>query len=296
MAVFLNCIVVGLAIGSVYGLIALGYTVVHNATNVVNLAQGDLVMVGVLLSYWFLVVLRWPQIFAFIAVVVTLIAIACAEELIAVRPFLTGNRRGNTLGWLITTLAFSLFLEGVAQVLYGNNPARPIPSFVPAQSWHVGNLAIQYQMIVPVVVLIIATAALDAFYSRTWLGTAMRAAADDRELASLRGVSAKITGQLSFAIAGGMAAVAAFAIAPIVFADPTIGLEYGLTGFVAICIGGFGNVRGAIAGALILGIVQQLFDVYLDPHFTDAASLILLLLVLAVRPAGLLTRTTVRTV
>ena len=295
MTVFLNCVVVGLAIGSVFGLIALGYTVVHNATNVVNLAQGDLVMVGVLLSYWFLSVLHWPQLVAFAGVLVILVAIACAEELIAIRPLLR-KRGGNALGWLITTLAFSLFLEGIAQIRYGNNPARPIPSFLPSRSWNIGGLSVQYRMIIPMVVLVIATIILDRFYSRTWAGAAMRASADDRELAGLRGVSSGAIGSLAFAIAGAMAAIAAFAIGPIVYADPTIGLRYGLTGFVAIAIGGFGNVRGAIAGALILGVGQQLFDVYLDPHFTDAAALILLLLVLAVRPAGLLTHAKLRTV
>ncbi len=295
MTVFLNCLVVGLAIGSVFGLIALGYTVVHNATNVVNLAQGDLVMVGVLLSYWFLSVLHWPQIVAFLAVIVALVVVAGLEELIAIRPLLRKGG-GNALGWLITTLAFSLFLEGVSQIRYGNNPVRPIPSFLPSRSWNVGPLSVQYRLLVPIVVLVVATIALDQFYSRTWQGAAMRASADDHELARLRGISSSSIGSLAFAIAGAMAAIAAFAIGPIVYADPTIGLRYGLTGFVAIAIGGFGNVRGAIAGALLLGVAQQLFDVYLDPHFTDAAALILLLVVLAVRPAGLLTRTKVRTV
>ncbi len=295
MIVFLNSVIVGLAIGSVFGLIALGYTVVHKATNVVNLAQGDLVMVGVLLSYWFLSVLHWPQLLAFAAVVVALVAVACLEERVAIRPFLSAAYRGNMLGWLITTLAFSLILEGIATIRYGNNAVRPINSFLPGTSWNIGSLPIQYRMMVPIVVLIIATIGLDLFYSRTWMGTAMRASADDRELAGLRGVSPQAISRLSFAIAGAMAAVAAFAIAPIVGADPTIGLSYGLTGFVAIAIGGFGNVRGAIAGALLLGVAQQLFDVYVDPNFQDAAPLGLLLLVLLVRPNGLLSSARIRT-
>jgi branched-chain amino acid transport system permease protein len=296
MIVFLNSVIVGIAIGSVFGLIALGYTVVHKATNVVNLAQGDLVMVGVLLAYWFLSALHWPQIVAFAGVVVALVAIACFEERIAVRPFLSSAHRGNALGWLITTLAFSLVLEGIATIRYGNNPVRPVNSFIPGESWHVGGLSIEYRMIVPVAVLVVTTAALDRFYSRTWLGVAMRASSDDRELAGLRGISPQSISRLSFAIAGAMAAVAAFAIAPIVGADPTIGLSYGLTGFVAIAIGGFGNVRGAIAGAIALGVCQQLFDVYVDPNFQDAAALGLLLLVLLVRPNGLLSSARVRTV
>ncbi len=280
-----NAIVTGLAIGAVYGLIAVGYTVVFNATRVFNLAQGDLVMVGVLLTFWALNVEHWPQAVAVAVVVVAVPTLAFVEERLVVRPFL--RRPGDNIGWFISTLAFGLVLETVVTLLYGNRPPVAVASPLPKSAVHLGPIATTPQLLLALATLVISTVLVEAFYRRTWLGQAMRATADDREVAALRGIEPGRMSMLAFAIGGLLAAVGGYAVAPIVYADVSIGLTYSIKGFIALAVGGFGSIRGAIVGALAIGVAEQVFDVYADPRYEILAGLGLLMVILAVRPTGL---------
>jgi branched-subunit amino acid ABC-type transport system permease component len=145
-------------------------------------------------------------------------------------------------------------------------------------------------------VLIVVTVMLEVFYRRTWLGMAMRATAEDRDIAHLRGIRPARISQYAFGIAGVVSALAGFVLGPIVLADVSVGLVYGLKGFIALAIGGFGSFRGALIGAWLLGITEQVFDLYFDPRYEILAALILVLLVLSVRPAGLFGNTAARQV
>ena len=285
MGLLLTAVVTGLGIGSVYGLVGVGYTVVFNATRVFNLAQGDLVMCGVMFSYIFLDVLHWTQLGAFAGVIVLVTAISVIEERTVVRPFLKENTEG--IGWFISTLAFSLIVETIATILYGDRPIVAIPGFLPNVGLHAGALSTTPQLLLSIATLIVVVAAIEVFYTRTWIGQAMRATAQDRTAAALRGISTDRVGVYAFGLGGAVAALAGFVIAPIVFSNVTIGLTYGLKGFLALAIGGFGSIRGAVAGALILGIGEQIFDLYVNPLFEQVAGLGLLLIVLLVRPGGL---------
>lgn len=294
MTLFVNAVITGLAVGAVYGLITIGYTVVFNATRVFNLAQGDLVMVGVLLSYWVLDVQHWPQGVAVVVVLAGVAAVALVEERVAVRPFLKRSR--DNIGWFISTLAFGLVLETVVIRLYGNNPPRPVPSPLPSRRLHLGSIATRPQLLFAIGVLIVVTVAVEVFYRRTWLGQAMRATADDRDVAALRGIDPRRVSVLAFLIGGLLAGVGGFVVAPIVYADVTIGLTYSIKGFIALAIGGFGSIRGGIIGALSIGVAEQLFDLYIDPRYEIVASLALLMIILAVRPTGLFRNAVVREV
>lgn len=285
MGLLLTAVVTGLGIGSVYGLVGVGYTVVFNATRVFNLAQGDLVMCGVMFSYIFLDVLHWTQLGAFAGVIVLVTAISVIEERAVVRPFLKENTEG--IGWFISTLAFSLIVETIATILYGDRPIVAIPGFLPNVGLHTGALSTTPQLLLSIATLIVVVAAIEVFYTRTWIGQAMRATAQDRAAAALRGISTDRVGVYAFGLGGAVAALAGFVIAPIVFSNVTIGLTYSLKGFLALAIGGFGSIRGAVAGALILGIGEQIFDLYVNPLFEQVAGLGLLLIVLLVRPGGL---------
>jgi branched-chain amino acid transport system permease protein len=119
--------------------------------------------------------------------------------------------------------------------------------------------------------------ALEVFYKRTWLGTAMRGVAEDREVAALRGIDALQISRLAFAIAGLVTALAAFVVAPIVSADVSVGLTYGLKGFIALAAGGFGSLRGCVIGGLLLGVAEQMFDLYVSSNYEILAGLILVL-------------------
>ncbi len=294
MDVFFNSVVAGLAVGSVYGLVAVGYTVVFNATRIFNLAQGDLVMLGVLLSWFLLDVWHWPQLAVFFAVLAGVPLVAAVEERVVVRPFL--RRPTDNIGWFIATLAFSLVVETFVAILYGDNPPFAVPSGLPTSSVRFLGITVSPQLILAFASLVVVTALLEAFYHKTWIGTAMRATAEDRDVAALRGIFPARVSQLAFVVGGLVAAIAGYVVAPLVQSDITIGLTYSLQGFVAVAVGGFGSIRGALVGAWILGVSEQLWDQYIDPRYEIVAALCLLLAVLAVRPTGIFGERGLRTV
>jgi branched-chain amino acid transport system permease protein len=298
MALFITAVITGISIGAVYGMIAVGYTVVYNATRVFNLAQGDLLMVGVMISYFCLVVLGWPQLVTLLVVIVGVTLLSVFEERVIVRPFLSrsGGPLGGGIGWFIATLAFSQIVETVVVLLYGNSYPRAIPSPLPIKGWQVGSVTIAPRLVLTAVALVVVVVALELILSRTWTGRAMRATAEDREAASLRGIEPSRVSMAAFALGGVVAAIGAYTVAPIVLSDPTIGLAYTLKGFLALAIGGFGSVRGAIVGAICLGIAEQLFGLYVNGGYDVVAGLLLLMLVFAIRPTGIFGAQGVRTV
>ena len=210
------------------------------------------------------------------------------------RPFL--RKPGIGLGWFIATLAFSLIIETVASNIYGQNPVVPIPGALGNGTFTVAGVHVATKFILAFVVMIVVMVALEIFYKRTWLGTAMRGVAEDREVAALRGIDALRISRLAFVIAGLVTALAAFVVAPIVSSDVTVGLTYGLKGFIALAIGGFGSLRGCVLGGLLLGVAEQMFDLYVNSNYEILAALILVLIVLAVRPSGLFGTRAVREV
>ena len=294
MTLFLTALFAGLAVGSVYGLIALSYTVVFNSTAIFNVAQGDLMMAGVLVAYFCLDRWHLAQILTLLIIIAVVVSLSLVEERVAVRPFV--KRPVVGLGWFIATLAFSLVIETVASIIYGQNPVVPIPSALGSGSVHIAGVHVANKFILAFATMIVILLALEVFYKRTWLGTAMRGVAEDREVAALRGIDALRISRLAFIIAGLVTGLAAFVVAPIVSADVTVGLTYGLKGFIALAIGGFGSLRGCVIGGLLLGVAEQMFDLYVSSNYEILAALILVLLVLAVRPSGLFGRTAVREV
>jgi branched-chain amino acid transport system permease protein len=288
MRLTLEAIVTGISIGSVYGLIAVGYTVIYNATRVFNLAQGDLVMVGVMVSYVALDSWHWSELGAFLLVLGAVTALSVFEGGVAVLPLLRNAQEGmHRIGWFISTLAFSLVIETVVVILYGPHYPVAIPSPLPNHVISVGSVTVQPRLLATLAALIVILVSTSLFYKRTWYGQAMRAAAQDREAASLRGVSPRQVCLVAFLLGGVVAAVAGYAVAPIVFSDTSIGLEYSLKGFLALAIGGFGSIRGAVVGALLLGVAEQLFDLWVSARFELVAGLGLLMVILLVRPNGL---------
>ncbi len=286
MTLFLSALLAGIGVGAVYGLIALSFNVVFNSTAVFNLAQGDLMMVGVLISFYCLDEWHVPQLLALLIIVAAVVVLSLIVEFIAVRPF-TSKTGGAGIGWFIATLGVSLVLETGAQKIYGQRPVLPIPSIVGSKAIHLGSVTIAPKFILAVIVTIAVTIALEIFYKRSWLGTAMRGVAEDREASSLRGIDATRISQYAFIIAGLVTGIAAFVVAPIVSADVTVGLTYTLKGFIALAAGGFGSLRGCVIGGFLLGIGEQMFDLYFSSNYEVLAGLVLIILVLAIRPAGL---------
>jgi branched-chain amino acid transport system permease protein len=285
VTLFLTALFAGLAVGSVYGLIALSYTVVFSSTSIFNIAQGDLMMAGVLMSYFCLDRWHLPQAVTLLAVIAFVVALSLIEERVAVRPFVKRPGLGG-LGWFIATLAFSLVIETAASDIYGQNPVAAIPGPF-SGTVSIAGVNVADNFILAFAAMIVVMLALELFYKRSWLGTAMRGVAEDREVASLRGIDALRISQLAFIIAGLVTALAAFVVAPIVSANVSVGLTYGLKGFIALAAGGFGSLRGCVLGGLLLGIAEQMFDLYVNSNYEVLAGLILILLVLAVKPTGI---------
>jgi branched-chain amino acid transport system permease protein len=294
MTLFLTALFAGLAVGSVYGLIALSYTVVFSSTSIFNIAQGDLMMAGVLMSYFCLDRWHLPQIVALFAVIAFVIALSLLEERVAVRPFLKRPGLGG-LGWFIATLAFSLVIETAASDIYGQNPVAAIPGPF-SGTVSIAGVRVADNFILAFAAMIVVMLALELFYKRSWLGTAMRGVAEDREVASLRGIDALRISRLAFIIAGLVTALAAFVVAPIVSANVSVGLVYGLKGFIALAAGGFGSLRGCVLGGLLLGVGEQMFDLYVNSNYEVLAGLILILVILAVKPTGIFGTRAVREV
>jgi branched-subunit amino acid ABC-type transport system permease component len=295
VTLFWTAVVAGLAIGAIYGLVGIGYTVVFNATRVFNLAQGDLVMVGVMGSYLTLVVWRLPWLAALVIVLAGVAAIAAAEERFVVRPFLKKTGAAS-FGWFIATLGFTAMLEAVVNILFGHRAVVAIPTPLSLSGLHIGSVQLGYRELLVIGTFIVVIVVLDLFYAKSWLGQAMRGTAEDREAASLRGINPVSMSRTAFIMAGLVAAIAGFVIAPITFSDPNIGLSFTLKGFLALAIGGFGSIRGAVVGGLTLGVCEQLFDAYVSSNYEILVGLILVLLVLTIRPEGLFRSTVARTV
>lgn len=276
-------IVTGLATGSVYGLIAIGYATVFSATRVFNLAQGDLVMVGVMVYWLTLEDWHWPRWGAILLVLAFVPVVSVVIERLAVRPI-----RGRTdgIGWFITTLAAGIVIETIVTKLYGDQPIHAIPNNF-SGALRVGSVVLQYDLFAAIVVLIVCLVLIELFYRRTWLGMSMRAIANDQHLATLRGVNPNRLSVIAFGIGGLLAAIAALVIAPLVGSDTSIGLNYSVAGFVAIAIGGFGSLRGAVVGAWLLGIAEEVFGRFYSSQFQVVAGLGLLIVILAVRPTGI---------
>jgi branched-chain amino acid transport system permease protein len=295
VTLFWTAVIAGLAIGSIYGLVGIGFTVIFNATRVFNLAQGDLVMLGVMGSYLTLVVWKLNELEALVIVMAGVTAVAALEERFVVRPFLKKSGAAS-FGWFIATLGFSALVEAVVNILFGHRSIEAIPSPLSLRGLSIGSVQLGYRQLLIIGTFIFVILLLELFFGKTWLGQAMRGTAEDREAASLRGINPLSISRTAFIMAGLVAAIAGFVIAPITFSDPTVGFSFTLKGFLALAVGGFGSIRGAVIGGLTLGICEQLFDAYVNSNYEILVGLVLVLVVLTLRPEGLFRSTVARTV
>ncbi|WP_432968876.1 branched-chain amino acid ABC transporter permease [Dactylosporangium sp. CA-233914] len=278
-----DVIVPGLTFGSIYALIAMSFNVSYRPTNVVNFAQGELVMVGsMLVAATSIGGLPWPA--AAVLVMVVVGAIALVEERVAVAPVL--RRSGHAIGWVITTLAFSLIIGEVAGKVWNDQPRAVDPPWPFSLTQHdvAGVTVSSYQvaLVVAVVLIMLLLHRVD----RTSLGVAMRAVAADRDGARLRGVNPAALTQLSFFISGALAGLAGLLAAPLLLASLGMGLTLLVKGFAALAVGGIGSNKGALVAGWTLGIVEAMGTRYATPGLQTVVLFGFMLLFLLVRPSG----------
>jgi branched-chain amino acid transport system permease protein len=281
---YATALAAGLAVGCMYGLVALGYNLVYNATSVFNFAQGDFVALGGLLAYSLLVTRHWRVLLAVLPVVGAVGLVSLIQERVSIAPLL---RRGeSSMGWVITTLGASVVLQNLLQLIWGSQ-SQPVPALVPGGPLRLWSVPVPYSNLVIVVVAVLCAVGLEVWSRRTLAGKAWAATAEDREAAAVRGIHVRRVGALSFLVAGLVSGLAGFVTVPVTSAVFDSGASLALQGFVAIAIGGFGSQLGALAGGVILGVVQAEALLYLDPSYRNIVALGLLLVVLLARPTGL---------
>ena len=280
----LQCIFTGLTVGSIYAIIALGFTIIYNATDIVNFAQGEFVMLGAMIMVTLQTVVGLPVWLALPLSIAAGAIVGALLERLAIRPL----RQASILTAIIVTIGASIFLRGVAMIAWGRD-ARVLPPFTKSGALFVGQAYIMMPQSLWVLgVTLVVVVGLMAFYSRALVGKAMRAVAINRYGAQLVGISPSRMVFWSFALSGALGAMAGILIAPITFAGYSMGTMLGLKGFAAAIFGGLGSSAGAIVGGIILGLLESFAGGFVSSGYKDAVAFLILLAVLFIKPTGML--------
>lgn len=278
----------GLLTGSIYALIALGYTMVYGIAKMINFAHGDIIMVGAYILYLLGVgYLSLPTPFVIILTIILCALLGMIIEKVAYKPL----RSAPPLAVLITAIGVSYFLQNFVLITMGATPI-PFPSIIQVPSIHLGNITVSGITLVTLLVTFVCMMALLFFIQRTRTGVAMRAVSEDKGAAELMGINVNKTISITFAIGSALAAVAGLLfISQYKSLQPTLGALPGIKAFVAAVLGGIGSIPGAMVGGLLLGLIESLSKGYISTALADAISFSVLVIVLLVRPSGLMGKT-----
>ena len=299
METFLQQLIDGLSLGAIYALIALGYTMVYGVLRLINFAHGDVYMLGAFAGYYLANALDLdanPSLFG--AIVVTFGAMAaCAAIGVLIERFAYRPVRGHSrLTALITAIGVSLLLEYGGQVVFGATP-RFFPQMIRSQVYSVGGVQISNQNLLIIVVAIVMMFGLEFIVHRTKIGTAMRATSFNLSVAKLMGINTNFVIAFTFALGSALAAVGGVMVAlAIPRIDPLMGLMTGLKAFVAAVLGGIGNIPGAMLGGVLIGLMETWLSATSYSTYRDAMAFAVLILILLVKPAGILGSTAVEKV
>ena len=273
----------GISIGSVYAIIALGYTMVYGIAKMLNFAHGDVIMVGAYISFCVTNYLGLP-------VVVSILAAMAVCTLLGVGLAYKPLRGTPSLAVLITAIGVSYFLQNAAQLIWSSSP-KNFTSIVTFQPLRLagGQLVVTGEVIYTIAASVIIMLGLTWFTTRTRTGKAMRAVSEDRDAAQLMGINVNQTISMTFAIGSALAAVAGVLLCSTVpTLQPTTGSMPGIRAFTAAVFGGIGSIPGAMLGGILLGVIETFSKAYLSPQFSDAIVFAVLIVILLVKPAGLL--------
>ena len=285
---FLNYLVSGLSLGSIYAIIALGYTMVYGIAKMLNFAHGDVIMIGGYMCFFASQRFGLPPILGVLIAMAVCTLLGITIERLAYKPL----RSAPSLAVLITAIGVSYFLQNAAQLLWTSNP-KVFASVVGSGTINVGGLVISHVTLLTIVVCLVIMIALTLFVNKTKLGKAMRAVSEDKGAAQLMGIDVNTTISLTFAIGSGLAAIAGVLLCsayPTLM--PTTGSMPGIKAFTAAVFGGIGSIPGAFLGGILLGVIENLAKAYISTQLSDAIVFAVLIIVLLVKPAGLLGKAT----
>ena len=289
MTLFLSYLVNGISLGSVYAIIALGYTMVYGIAKMLNFAHGDVIMVGAYISFCVTQYMGLPALVSVVAAMAVCTLLGIVIERLAYKPL----RQATSLAVLITAIGVSYFLQNMALLIWGSNP-KSFASVVNFGSLRLfgGRLVITSEALTTVLANIVIMIALTLFTGKTKIGTAMRAVSEDKGAAELMGINVNATISMTFAIGSALAAIAGVLLCssyPTLM--PTTGSMPGIKAFTAAVFGGIGSIPGAMIGGILLGIIEILGKAYVSTELGDAFVFAVLIVVLLVKPSGLLGKT-----
>ena len=283
---FISYLVNGLSLGSIYAIIALGYTMVYGIAKMLNFAHGDVLMIGAYVSFVFATQFGFNPIICLILACIFCTILGIVIEKIAYKPL----RDANSLAVLITAIGVSYFLQNIALLIFGANTKsfKSIANF-PALKLFDNTLIISSESIITIILCVIIMISLTTFINKTKIGQAMLAVSEDRGASTLIGINVNKTIATTFAIGSFLAAIAGVLLCSAYpTLTPTTGAMPGIKAFVAAVIGGIGSIPGAFIGGLILGVLENLSKAYISAQLSDAIVFSVLIIVLLVKPTGLL--------
>jgi len=274
--------VTGLTVGSIYALVAIGFNIIYNVTEIINFAQGEFVMLGGLFMVFFATVLDMALPLAFLMTMTAVMATGIMMERFAIFP----AKNASVLTMIIITIACSILLKGAAMYGWGKDPFT-LPPFTDRKPFVFMGAAVFPQSIWVVVTTLVVVFFLTMFFRRTKFGKAMIASSDNRDAAQLMGIDVKTMVMVSFGLSAAIGAVAGIVITPISLMEYDRGALLGLKGFGAAVLGGLGHFYGAVVAGFTVGLIESFCAGLISSGYKDAAALLVLLLVLFVKPSGL---------
>lgn len=283
---FLNYFISGLSLGAVYAIIALGYTMVYGIAKMLNFAHGDVIMVGAYIAFYTMTMLFDNSIIVILLSSIVCMCLGLLIEFLAYRPL----RSANSLSVLITAIGVSYFLQNAALLLFGANPKSfsSVISFGSIKLFE-EQLTITSETIITILACIIIMLSLSFFVNKTKFGIAMQAVSEDKDASILMGISVNKTISLTFAIGSFLAGIAGVLLcSSYPTLSSTTGAMPGIKAFVAAVIGGIGSIPGAFIGGLLLGVLENLSKAYISSQLSDAIVFSLLIIMLLVKPQGIL--------
>ena len=283
---FFAYLINGISLGSIYAIIALGYTMVYGIARMLNFAHGDIIMIGGYVAFLAFTSLNLSTELSIILSIVVCAILGMTIEKLAYKPL----RKATSLSVLITAIGVSYFLQNSAQLFFGAEN-KMFPNMLPKGSISLfnGNLSISYLTIITIATCIVVMICLTLFVQKTKTGKAMRACSEDKGAASLMGININKTISLTFAIGSGLAAIASILLCVTYPSlSPSLGSMPGIKAFTAAVFGGIGSIPGAFIGGLLLGIIENLTKAYISTQLSDAIVFGVLIVVLLIKPTGLL--------